>query len=132
MEGTDISNVPKITRSFSGIRMFKPTRSISADARNSVSRDLGCYSMDGNGSTPIRPEDEDSIMIQLEGGLFGITNEKMKGTGTNNTGDGVGSYFPFQRQGKKQVDRSMSNQSIDPDHFLWSNDNNENAAIPMK
>jgi hypothetical protein len=135
MDVNDITNVPKLSRSISGIRMFKVSKSNSSGERNSISRDLGCYSTEGHISTSLRPEEEDSILIQLESGLFGITHESVKGNGSvRSTGNGVvgNSYYPFQRQNKKLVDRSMSNQSIDPDHFLWSNDNDENAALSMK
>jgi hypothetical protein len=125
----------KVSRSFPGVRMFgsKPN-----DLTRSVSRDLGCYSYDGTGCAPLQPEDDDAIFMRLEGGLFGVKNDETK-ENLCKTGDFNGSadvdnagrsYFPFQR--KKQVGRTTSDQTMDPDQFLWSENNNESSSISTK
>lgn len=132
MEATSISTSTKASQSFSGINMFKSKRSALT---RTASRDLGCY--DGEGCSPLPQDDEVySILMQLEGGLIGAKEDRLKCSNTSNGSSGCspsGSYFPFQRKCKKQVDSESSDQSIDPDQFLWNNNKHDNnATIPTK
>ena len=135
MEVARMSTTTKATQSFSGINMFKTKRN---ELTRTASRDLGCY--DGDRCSPLPQDDEvDTILMQLEGGLIGAKDDIVKIT-NNYSSSGTsgchpsGSYFPFQRKCKKQVDREQSDQSMDPDQFLWnSSSTHENApSIPTK
>lgn len=130
MEATTITTTTsnKAAKSFTGINMFKSKRN---ELTRTASRDLGCC--DGDLDSPLPQDDEvDSILMQLEGGLFAsgdILKCSDSSSGSNTTvRNPIGSYFPFQRKCKKQVDREPSDQSMDPDQFLWNNNRHENAA----
>lgn len=132
MEATIISNTTKPSPSFSGINMFKSKRN---ELTRTASRDLGSYNDDC--CSPLPQDDEVySILMQLEGGLMGSKENILKCSDNRNISSGRttgGSYFPFQRKLKKQVDREPSDQSMDPDHFLWSGNKHENnTTIPSK
>ena len=134
MEVSTISTTTKATQSFSGINMFKSKRS---ELTRTTSRDLGSY--DGDSCSPLPQDDEvNSILMQLEGGLIGAKDDTLK-ISTNYSSSGSsgcspsGSYFPFQRKCKKQVDHEPSDLSMDPDQFLWNSSAHENAnSIPAK
>lgn len=134
MEVSNISTTTKANQSFTGINMFKPKRS---ELTRTTSRDLGCY--DGDSCCPLPQDDEvNSILMQLEGGLIGVKNDIMKISTSYNSSGSIGcspsgSYFPFQRKCKKQVDHEPSDLSMDPDQFLWNSSAHENATtIPTK
>jgi hypothetical protein len=132
METTSISTTTKTSQSFSGINMFKSKRS---ELTRTASRDLGSY--DGDVCSPLPQDDEVySILMQLEGGLIGAKENILKYSDNSNISSGRspgGSYFPFQRKCKKQVDREPSDQSMDPDQFLWSDNKHENSVtMPTK
>lgn len=56
------------------------------------------------------PEDEDTLLMQLEGGLVGMKLPAVPRTGSF-----------FLSRGRK-VDRTDSHESMDSDQFLWSSD----------
>jgi hypothetical protein len=138
MQVAAIPSVSKPRRSISDMGLFSLKRRVRTDHQLSISLDLGCCAVDDKSGdlagSRLRPEDEDSIFMQLEGGLFGTaklpTASSTSSLSEKISGGGGGSsvrYFPFQR-GSQQVDQSTSNQTIDSDHFLWSGKNDKNAV----
>ena len=98
---------PRKTKSFLSFRK-RPGSSVRLD----ISLDLGCsndeVSTNASKARMMAPEDEDTLFLQLEDGLFGTV---AKPTG------GRSGFF------QRKVDRTEScDSTTDADHFLWSSD----------
>lgn len=118
------SMLPRSISSGSMRGLFTLKRRTGSLRQDSVSLDLGCCSHDDETKSSPKdaqhPDEDDTIIIQLEGGLFGMT-QPLKPVSRS------GSFF-LPRVGREKVDRTVSNESMDADAFLWNSDGDDNNS----
>jgi hypothetical protein len=113
-------------RSLSGMFQMRGGGGVQRTSSSQSTVSLGGGDMDADGSVP-RPEEDDSLWLQLEGGLFGSAGNEGRNTvspsSTTSSGKGRSWFGARKSSGLSPTGSAEAPPpTLDADQFLWDAD----------